>query len=145
MLRTSTVSKSFGLKNLVVASVAAIALTVGQALAADLGTPYYKAAPPPPAPSYPWGGCHLGVNLGGGWTSESATTSLPATGPTGASNTLVTVPFDGSLDWPTGLSGSNNAGVTGGGQAGCDYQTGTFVFGIETDFEGYGAKAGSTA
>ena len=90
--------------------------------------------------------CHVGVNAGGGWTNESFTTSTPPTGVTGGPNTLITGPFNGSDNngWGTSVSTSNNGGFAGGGQVGCDYQTGAFVFGGEADIQGYTAKANST-
>jgi len=123
------------------ATAAMVALT-SAAYAADMGMPL-KAPPPPPAPVASWSGCHIGVNAGAGWSNQSAFTSLPANGPTGAANTLVTIPFLGSLDWGTGLNASNDPTFVGGGQVGCDYQAGAWVFGLETDFQGSGATGAS--
>jgi len=70
------------------------------------------------APSFSWTGCYVGANVGAG--SQSSETV-----------------FAGTPDVP-GLfnNGSNTAsGVIGGGQLGCDYQRGRFVFGIQGMFD----------
>ncbi len=60
-------------------SVAAIGLAIstGSALAADL--PSRKEAPPPiyiaPAPVATWTGFYVGVNIGGGWSSNGGNDS----------------------------------------------------------------------
>jgi outer membrane immunogenic protein len=76
------------------------------AQAADLRRPpAYQAVPPIAA----WTGCYVGFNLGGGWAQ--ATVSDPTTG--------------------VGLGTVSPGGFVGGGQLGCDYQAGLFVFGIQ--------------
>jgi outer membrane immunogenic protein len=68
------------------------------------------------APAFPWTGFYLGGNVGWGWSSG-----------------------DGTL-WVTGLGGvplsSDGNGFQGGVQAGYNWQTGPFVVGLETDFQG---------
>jgi outer membrane immunogenic protein len=92
------------------------ALTVAApALAADLGVrpaPAYKA---PPAPMvYNWTGCYLGVEGGGAWgDSKQTAASGPDTGRT--------------------ISSFNTSGGLAGGTVGCNYQTGSWVFGAEED------------
>jgi outer membrane immunogenic protein len=63
------------------------------------------------------------VNAGGLWPSGSRGASL--FDPTGIF----------SAGFPGGL-GSQSAGFIGGGQAGYNWQTGAFVLGVETDFDG---------
>ena len=95
---------------------------VQSAGAADLPAraPIYKAPPVPMA--FSWTGCYLGGNVGGLWLKG---------------------------DWtdPTGLeSGSHTAsGVTAGGQVGCNYQTGPWVFGVEGMFNWADASGDSTS
>src|ERR1700682_3884645 len=92
-------------------------IRIGIALAACLAAPLaaqaadlsrvptaYKALPPVAA----WTGCYVGFNLGGGWVQ--ATVSDPVTG--------------------TSLGTVSPGGFVGGGQLGCDYQVGQFVFGL---------------
>jgi outer membrane immunogenic protein len=87
------------------------------ATAADLSMP----APPPAAPVYmpppfTWTGLYAGGNLGWGWSSGDGTLWITGLGP---------VPVSGSGD-----------GFLGGVQLGYNWQTGAFVFGAETDFQG---------
>jgi outer membrane immunogenic protein len=92
-------------------SAAATMLIAGPASAADLAV----KAPPPGGPAYiasPWDGLYVGGNVGYGETSFEAT----ATG----FGTLASV---------------HGNGVVGGFQAGYNKQYGTFVLGLETDFD----------
>jgi outer membrane immunogenic protein len=92
-------------------------LGIGAASAADLAV---KAMPyAAPAPAFSWTGCYLGGNVGYGW----APTKWNGNG----------IEFD-----------SQTAdGVVGGGQIGCDYQTGQWVFGIQAMFDGSDMKGDS--
>lgn len=88
-----------------IALMAGMTVTLaGNATAADLPS---KA---PYISSYNWTGCSLGVHAGGGWTQNTATVPGVTTFDTRASGWL------------------------GGGQAGCDYQVESWVFGIEGRF-----------
>ena len=102
---------------------AALALTAGSAIAADL--PSYKAPPPPPPPPPPlWTGFYAGLNLGGGFQDSSS------------SNLWHPV-------WGWGTRGGSSGGVIGGGQIGYNYQlTPMFVVGVETDFQGTSIGSG---
>jgi len=89
-------------------SLAAVAGCFASCLAqaADLPpAPAYR--PPPPLPT--WTGCYVGVNAGGAWARASIDDPI-------AGGTLGTVA---------------SAGLTGGGQVGCDYQAGPMVFGFQ--------------
>ena len=84
------------------------------AVAADLGQPAPALkAPPPLPPPFSWTGFYLGGNIGGAWAQHNWTDSLYG------------------LSWNTGSNGV----FIGGGQAGFNYQVGSFVFGIEGDFD----------
>ncbi len=100
-------------------------LMLGTASAADMRpVPYYKAPPIAATPS--WTGFYAGVNAGGAWA-------------------------DGDLDFsvaggPSFASINNSfAGVIGGGQLGYNWQFGSFVGGLEADFQGSNLKGSLTA
>jgi outer membrane immunogenic protein len=76
-------------------------------------------------PPFTWTGFYVGVNAGGIWPSGSR--NINFINPT-------TLSFL-ALSEPGGL-GSQSAGFIGGGQAGYNWQTGAFVLGVETDFQG---------
>jgi outer membrane immunogenic protein len=107
------------MKNLVLASAALMALSFGgnAVLAADMPV---KA---PPVAVYSWSGCYVGVQAGYKWgRSRQEYGGLAG----GVPNAFV----------PTGtdLSGLYNVnGAVGGGEAGCNYQVGNWVFGVEVD------------
>lgn len=84
-----------------------LALSTTASMAADMGVPYSKA-PVMAAPVFSWTGCYVGAHVGGGtMTSQTESTS----------------------------TGHNGTGAVAGGQAGCNYQDGNWVFGVEG--EGY--------
>ena len=95
------------------------------ARAADMAVPMKE----PPAPVYQWTGCYVGGNLGAGTSgSNFGSTVDPGTYLLGGDP--ATVAGSGS--------GSKNAlGVLGGGQLGCNWQTGTLVLGLEGDFNSF--------
>jgi outer membrane immunogenic protein len=104
------------IRNLGWALAAAVSLAgIGAASAADMAL---KARPLPP-PVYSWTGCYIGLSAGGKGVSTRDTVTIPPAAPApGAS-----VPL-GDLDDVTWLAG---------GQVGCNYQSGNWVFGIEGD------------
>ena len=85
----------------------------GSAGAADVPVlgPYQ---PPPVRPLYSWTGCYIGVNMGGGAAPKSSVDTIGTFAPPG-----------------TSLGDMTARGVAGGGQLGCDYQVGSFVFGLQ--------------
>jgi outer membrane immunogenic protein len=95
-------------------SLSILAASAVSALAADLPAPVYTKAPVlAPVLLYSWTGCYVGGNGGGLWVRKDW--SRTATG------TVM-----GSHDADNGL---------GGVQAGCNYQTGSWVFGIQGDYD----------
>jgi outer membrane immunogenic protein len=114
------------LKGVAIAALTAVGTVAAQA--ADLPTRKEAPAPVFVPPPFTWTGFYIGLNAGGIWSSGSRSLTLidPHAGVDGAF-------LNGAL--PGGL-GSGNAGFIGGGQAGYNWQTGAFVLGVETDFDG---------
>ena len=99
------------MKKVAFIAAAFVAFTCTSALAADMAL---KAPPVPTSTS--WAGCYVGVEGGGDW---GQTHSVAAAGPnTGAEH-------QPPLDINGGLAG---------GTVGCNYQTGSWVYGAEGDF-----------
>ncbi len=109
-----------------VAIVALTTLGAVAAQAADLPTRKEAPAPVFVPPPFTWTGFYIGLNAGGIW-------------PSGSRNATLFAPADFAFPltsyFPGGL-GSQSAGFIGGGQAGYNWQTGAFVIGVETDFDG---------
>ena len=108
---------------------AAAAMTVATAVAAQAADlPTRKEAPPPVfvPPPFTWTGFYVGVNAGGVWSSGG--------------NVSTTAFFNGfpvlTTSFPNTNFGSSQSGFIGGGQAGYNWQSGAFVLGVETDFDG---------
>jgi outer membrane immunogenic protein len=78
-----------------------LALSSTVSMAADMGVPYSKA-PVMAAPAFSWTGCYVGAHVGAGTMLNTE-----------------------------GSSGLNGKGAIAGGQAGCNYQDGNWVFGLE--------------
>jgi len=108
------------------------------ARAADL-VPTYKARPPaavvPLGPS--WSGWYVGGNLGYGW-GVSTDPSLSFTDGIGAG--LPAFFAAGGNAFPS----LKPSGVLGGGQLGYNFQTGPWVWGVVTDFQGADLRASQT-
>jgi len=111
------------------AIVVAAAMLGHSAMAADY--PIYPVSPPlyrPPVRNmlFSWTSCYLGGNLGAKWGNRGDTIELAA------------VPFPGGTipSFSVPLQGQSVGSFIGGGQAGCNYQIGNVVLGIEGDGEG---------
>src|SRR5262245_54333157 len=94
-------------------AIAAMMVGAGPIIAADMPI---KALPPvAPAPS--WTACYIGGNGGGGSIRKDYTDPLapPAVAPLGR---------------------HTGSGAVGGGQAGCDVQFGSWVFGVQGMVDG---------
>jgi len=114
------------MRKLLVVSAALAALVGSPALAADMAAPVYKA-PPPPAPVCVWCGWYVGVNAGGA-VNNSTYSVEPAGG-------FLTIPlFLPDNGQRTASANLNQTSFTGGIQGGYNYQTGMWVWGVETDF-----------
>ena len=115
------------LRNLLLASASSVAL-VGTAAAADMPV---KAAPPPAVIS--WAGPYAGLNIGAAWNnakfSDLGNGGVLFAFPPGAND-----PF-----WSP-----HKAGITLGGQAGYNWQVGSYVYGVEGDLNWIDGKASAT-
>ena len=113
------------MKKFLLGSVGLAAMIAGPAMAADMPL---KA--PPPVAIFSWTGCYIGAHVGG--KSGDAQVHYGA-------NILGVAPGTQAND-PIRMSGA-----IGGGQIGCNYQVGAWVFGIEGDgsvvqFDGQGIE-----
>jgi outer membrane immunogenic protein len=98
---------------LLVAFAIAAVFAARPATSADLETaPVYQPLPPI-VPVYSWTGCYLGGNVGTGWSTW--TYSNPTDNPTRPGERGAILGND----------------VVAGGQVGCDYQGGAWVFGVQ--------------
>jgi outer membrane immunogenic protein len=111
-----------------VAIVALMAVGAVAAQAADLPTRKEAPAPVFVPPPFTWTGFYVGLNAGAIISSGSRNASIfdPNAATDGA---FLTSLFPGNL-------GGGKTGFLGGGQAGYNWQTGAFVLGAETDFDG---------
>jgi outer membrane immunogenic protein len=91
------------------------------AQAADIST---KA---PVTPIYNWSGCYVGINAGAGGAGSDFTTTV--------GNGTHLVPADAALVSNSGTGSANATGFLAGGQAGCNWQSGLIVYGLEGDFD----------
>jgi outer membrane immunogenic protein len=106
------------------------------AAAADL---YYKA--PVAVPVYNWTGFYIGGNVGGAWGNFHPRTS--------------TVGSDNDAGWfvgsdipvinAAGIQSSKPTGFTGGFEAGYNWQSRNFVFGVEGDIEALSLSSSATS
>jgi outer membrane immunogenic protein len=90
-----------------------LALSSTVSMAADMSMPYSKA-PAMAAPVFSWTGCYVGAHVGGGTMTSN---------------------FEGTA--------TNGTGAIAGGQAGCNYQDGNWVFGVEGEGFWSGIKLNS--
>ena len=107
------------MKTMSLAGLALIALLGNAASAADL--PIAQPVPVYRTPVY-FTGCYVGGNIGGGWSWAGYNDPTSQFG----------------LGIGADLGTHQTAGFVGGGQGGCDYQVGSFVFGIQGLFDAQG-------
>ena len=128
------------MKRILIGSVAVVSLlSATSGFAADLSPRMYAKAPLATAVVYDWTGFYIGGNAGYSWGRERTDGNLTGTqnvsvfrtaGPTLVSSVdtvLGTLPLTGRADVN---------GFIGGGQAGYNWQRGTWLFGLEADFQG---------
>ncbi len=118
------------MKTFLLTSAALTALLSGSAMAADMPL---KAPPIFACPTCNWDGFYVGANVGGSighdGTNESVSLIPPGGGGAGVTNPIAS----------SGYSLSP-AGVLGGGQLGWNRQFGSWVFGVEGDWDWAGQR-----
>jgi outer membrane immunogenic protein len=104
------------MKKLLLAASAALAtLVANSAMAADLAVPPKPVYVPPPAvlAFFTWTGCYIGANGGGLWAHRDFSDTA----------------------FGAGFGSHTASGGLGGIQGGCNYQRGSWVFGVEGDYD----------
>jgi outer membrane immunogenic protein len=118
------------MKKLLLASAALMALSIGGNAVQAADMPVKAIAP---LPVFTWSGCYVGVHVGYKW-GESVHTY------TGRVGGVVTNPERTGTEFTDWF---NVDGALGGGEAGCQYQWGNWVWGIEGDGSWVGAEGQS--
>ena len=103
-------------------TASAVLVAVGGASGADMPV----KAPPPPV--FNWTGCYLGVNGGAASAGSNFTSGVDP-------GTHLVDPGDLATVASIGTGSANEGNFLGGGQAGCNLQTGSLVFGLEGDWD----------
>jgi len=130
------------MKNYFLASVALAAFSAS-AMAADLPTRAAAPAPVYAAPVYSWQGFYVGATAGYARSSNQADYSYGVPVDSEAAPLIAGALAGGYL--PTRLGSKNNGGFTGGVTAGYNFQSGSFVYGVEADVQSLKTKSSSFA
>jgi outer membrane immunogenic protein len=132
------------MKRLLIA--AALIATAGtSAFAADLSPRMYTKAPPAPAlaPAYDWSGWYAGINGGYSWRDPSIDFA-PGNSATASFFRVFPPASVGAAAFPTSVN-VDPKGALIGGQFGHNWQTGIWVWGLETDLDWADIKSSGTA
>lgn len=97
------------------------------ALASIAGAADLAVKAPAAARAFSWAGCYLGANAGGSESGSNFTTIV------GSGTHLA--PADIALVEEGGSGSANSPNFLGGGQAGCNWQSDSIVYGLEGDFD----------
>ena len=108
---------------LIILTSAASLLAMTSAFAADAYAPSSLKDTSASPVVYNWTGFYLGANVGGGWSQLDSSTTFDS----------VNAGFDPG-DSVTLRHTNAASGIVGGGQAGFNWQTGSFLLGVESDF-----------
>jgi outer membrane immunogenic protein len=115
------------MKKLVLSTIALAALGIGApAIAADMAV-----RPVAAAPAFSWTGCHLGGVVGYEWGGHNGYSTGSASTFLQPGRTFNGLPI---LAGQPVFDGYDMNGFNGGGYAGCDYQFGSIVVGVEGDW-----------
>jgi len=102
----------------------------------------HEAAQAPAAeakgPSVNWTGCYAGINGGGAASGSDLSSRLK-------SGTYLAEPADLAEVAKVGSGSVNDSRFVGGGQLGCNFQSGTLVVGVEGDWDSLGTKAAASS
>jgi len=134
-----------------VTAVSIIAFTQIASAATPENRPVRRAPPPQPAPATTtnWTGFYSGPNAGGGFENtikNSATTIfVPSAGFCDAPGIAVSALCDALAAGVPRQFNTRPRGFIGGGQVGYNWQTGVFVWGVETDFQGANINGADSA
>jgi outer membrane immunogenic protein len=110
------------------------------AMAADMApAPIYKAPVAVPV-YYNWSGFYVGANVGYAWGEADLANNLACPTGGGAASCAYSFPANLAVVNAAGTGSISANGVTGGGQAGYNWQAGSVVYGIETDFEAFSLR-----
>lgn len=124
------------MKNLLLGSLALMALAAGPATAADAPVNASVYAGPPALDVFRWGGLYIGANVGGHWGKNDLTTTTDSGGGFGPDGAAA---IDATS--PTSL---RPKGIAGGVQAGYNWQTNNFLVGGEADANWLSGSAART-
>ncbi len=105
-------------RHMKLAFAAGVLLCVGATGAASAADIALKARPVVAPVAYNWTGCYIGANVGGGFSRLDTTRVLT-----------------GGIVDGANFGREDDSGFIGGGQAGCDFQTGPLVFGVQGQFD----------
>ena len=125
---------------LLLAGATLATLVAGRAMAADLAVRSYAV----PAPPVGWSGLYVGANAGGTWGNANnlTMTTNPQTNFGGAA---AIADANAAAASASGSFGSGRrAGFIGGGQAGYNWQLGSFLVGAEADIQWVVGRGGGS-
>jgi outer membrane immunogenic protein len=122
---------------IIVSLVAASLAVITAAAAEPLSQPTYKA--PLSQPTYNWAGFYVGGNAGGAWGSFDPTTSTYLV-PGDEFTTTSIAAFN-----TAGMQSIKPDGFTGGFEAGYNWQSNNFVYGLEGDIEAFRLRGSASS
>jgi outer membrane immunogenic protein len=123
--------------SLLAATAMGVIATQG-ALAADL-RPAYKAPPPAPPPVQDWSGIYVGLEAGYGWGKQNFSNFDPFFASKERSNFC-----EGECGPDASIGSVSQSGWLAGGFVGAQKQWGSWVLGIEADFDAADIKGSTT-
>jgi outer membrane immunogenic protein len=126
------------MKKFLLSTVALATMTAG-AMAADLPARRMAPAPYAAVPVFTWTGFYVGANVGAAWNSNRRD-NFGFNGPLASPGGVPVVDAVGNNFGAGGVIGGNRnrTSILGGVQAGYNWQTGSFVVGVEGDIQAVG-------
>ena len=111
---------------------------------ADLPRKAPALAPPPP-PVVSWTGFYVGLNAGYAWGHSDHGSVFSCGGSIPLSSCTYDIPSNLAAVTAAATGSVNMNGFTGGGQAGYNWQAGTWIYGVEADFNAFNLKGSRAA